>query len=243
MRSTPTSTLKNLWPGQGRLALVAVSLLLTGAVGCSPQTLVSPTAPAVPPPTEQVAEPTAAPPTLTPEPTVPAGWQTQASTEFQYALSYPPNIEVNENGQNSWTLGVKLANPSGVLPNFLYLSVIPAGFQSAGGEIYNYNTPEAELLLNVPVGESKPLHPDLNVEGFTYTRLPDTLLNGLTAKTYENTQPWEFPAGTKEMRYYVQTETYTYLLGGYITTTDANQPGAITKALLDEIVATFRVLP
>jgi hypothetical protein len=152
-------------------------------------------------------------------------------------------MEGTDSGDYSWTLGMKQANPDEGARNFVYVSVIPAGFQSSGGDIYNYNTAEADILLNMQVGESKSLREGLDIAaGFSYTRQPDTILDGQAAKVYESMQPWEFPQGTKEIRYYVQTEEYTYMLGGYVDTTGSNQPGAITEAVFDQIVATFRVM-
>jgi hypothetical protein len=223
------------------LSLFVFIVLL--AVACqSTQAAISPTAttqaPAVP-----LTTPTAVRSTVTIEASVPSGWETRTSPRFHYSINYPPGMEGTDNGDYSWTLGMKLANPDEGARNFIYLSVIPVGFQSSGGDIYNYNTAEADILLNMQVGESKSLHEGSDTAtGFSYTRQPDTILNGQTAKVYENTQPWEFPQGTKEIRYYVPTEAYTYLLGGYVDTTGSDQPGAITEALFGQIIATFRVM-
>src|SRR5205823_2581487 len=104
--------------------------------------------------------------------------------------SYPPDMEGSDNGQNTWTLNV--VGSVGIPPNFIYVSVIPKGFQSRGGEIYNYNTPDTETLLAMAVGRSQALHstPDL-AKWFTYTREPDTVVGGHAAATYVNGQPWE----------------------------------------------------
>ena len=101
-----------------------------------------------------------------------------------------------------------------------------------------------ETLLMMQVGESKPLHDNLNAaQGFTYTRLPDTTLSDQAAQTYENSQPWEFPAGTKEIRYYLQGNGCTYLIGGYMSSMDSSEPGAIHEQLFHEIIATFQTNP
>ena len=197
-------------------------------------------------PTLAAAAPTATPtivlPAVTAEASVPIGWETHTNPRLHYSISYPPGMEGTDSGDYSWTLGMKLANPDDGARNFIYLSAIPAGFQSSGGDIYNYNTAEADILLNMQVGESKSLREGLDIAArFSYTRLPDTILNGQTARMYESIQPWEFPQGTKEIRYYLQTEAYTYLLGGYLDTTGSNQPGAITEALFNQIIATFLV--
>jgi hypothetical protein len=94
------------------------------------------------------------------------------------------------------------------------------------------------------VGESRSLREDTNLApSFAYTRLPDTALGGQAAQTYENTQPWEFPQGTREIRYYLQGNNCTYLIGGYLVTVDSGQTGAIDQALFDQIIATFRLAP
>lgn len=77
---------------------------------------------------------------------------------------------------------------------------------------------------------------------FTYQRQPDTTIGGYAVQTYENVQPWEFPAGTKEIQYYVSLNGCTYQIGVYLDATQSNQPGAITEDLLRQIVATIRVM-
>ena len=111
-------------------------------------------------------------------------------------------------------------------------------------DVYNYDPAEADILQNMQVGESKSLREDLNVEsGFTYQRQPDTMISDHTAQTYENVQPWEFPGGTKEIRYYLSLNGCTYLIGGYLDTTRSNQPGAIMEDLYHQIVATVQLMP
>jgi hypothetical protein len=243
MSPSLTTIVKAMWPVQLRLALVMVGLLLVGATGCRQGRLATPTPSILPSSIQSPATPIAVLPTITAEAIVPAGWETYTNPRFHNSISYPPDMEGTDSGDYSWTLGMKLANPDEGARNFVYLSVIPAGFQSSGGDIYNYNTAEADILINMQVGESKSLREGLDTAaGFSYTRQPDTILDGQTAKVYESTQPWEFPQGTKEIRYYVQTEAYTYLLGGYLDTTGSDQPGAITEALFDQIIATFRVM-
>jgi hypothetical protein len=244
MRSKPTARARDLRPGQFSPALVIAGLLLAGAAGCAPGRQ----APSSPPDARRTTEPPSAPAVASLVPTlaapVPAGWETLTSPRFPYSLSFPTGMQGTENGDNSWTLGMKLDTPGDGARNFVYLSVIPAGFQTDGGDIYNYNTPDADMLLDMRVGESQSLHEgEDTMPGFTYTRMMNTMIGGQEAKTYENAQPWEFPEGTKEIRYFLQVDPYTYLIGGYIDTTGTNPPGAITQAAFDQIVATFRVLP
>jgi hypothetical protein len=178
-----------------------------------------------------------------PTPTLPAGWETFVNNgQCSYAISHPSAMDVASQGTYSWYLSVSTTEP-GLVPNFIYISVIPDDFQSSEpGAIYNYDPAETQTLLNLQVGASQALREDPNLESsFTYTRLPDATLGNLAAQAYENTQPWEFPPGTKEIRYYLQANGCTYLVGGYLATVGSGQPGAINEELFDQIMATFRV--
>jgi len=57
------------------------------------------------------------------------------------------------------------------------------------------------------------------------------------------TKLWEFPPGTKEIRYYLQADGCTYQTGGYFATVGSGEPRAISQELFDEIIATFQVNP
>jgi hypothetical protein len=206
------------------LRAVILSLLFGALIGCAPRGTQ---------PTPQV------------EATLPSGWETYTSQEqCGYAISYPADMDGTSQGIYSWNLSHTTTEPNGPVPNFIYVSVIPDNFQGGeDGSIYNYHPAEAQTLLNMQVGESTSLRgDDPNIEPwFTYIRLPDTTLNNQTSQTYENTQPWEFPLGTKEIRYYLQANGCTYLIGGYIATGGSGEPGAISQELFDQIIATFRV--
>ncbi len=197
-------------------------------------------------PAEQTPKPSPVVPAITstaaPEINVPSGWETHQDSQLHFSLSHPSEAEGAYNGEYSWLLNTQPANTDEAMHNFVYVSVIPKDFQGVDGEIYNYNTAATKILLSIPVGESKSVHANLN-EGFTYTRLPDTTINGQTAMAFENTQPWEFPAGTKEIRYYLQLEDFTILFGAYVDTSGSDQPGNLTEDLFNQIVATFQVLP
>jgi hypothetical protein len=159
-----------------------------------------------------------------------------------YAIDHPSDMEGTSQDTYSWLLNPTTADPTGAFPNFIYISVIPDDFQSSEpGVIYNYDPAGAQTLLSLQAGESRSLSEDPNlVSWFTYTRLPDATIGGQSAQAYENTQPWEFPAGTKEIRYYLKANGCTYLVGGYMSTVGSGQPGAIDQALFDQIIATFR---
>ena len=154
-------------------------------------------------------------------------------------------MDITGQGTYSWIVGFATTEPTGPVPNFIYISVIPADFPRSGSEpgaIYNYDPAETQTLLDLPVGENGSLREDPNLApSFTYTRLPDATLGNQAARAYENTQPWEFPPGTKEIRYYLQANGCIYLVGGYIATAGSGQMGAINEELFDQIMATFQV--
>src|SRR5918996_4236660 len=221
---------RDSWTSQLSLRLVLLSLLLAGVVGCAPRG------------TQPVALPT---PTLPVEVTLPSGWETYTNEgQCGYAISHPAGMEGTSQAMHSWTLTHIATEPSGPVPNFVYISVIPGDFQGGPGIIYNYDPAATERLLNMQVGESGSLYDDPNLANmapwFTYIRLPDMTLSNQTAQTYENTQPWEFPLGTKEIRYYLQANGCTYLIGGYMATVGSGEPGAISQELFEEIIATFQ---
>ncbi len=183
---------------------------------------------------------------------VPAGWASYTSTSQQcgYVISYPPEIQVTEQTPYSQTFGFQLADSDAGARNFIYVSVVTPEIQNTvkeglyEHEVYNYDPAATEILLNMQIGESKPVHESPSMEtGFTFERKLDTQISGHTAQTYENLNPWEFPSGTQEMRYLLTLDGCTYLIGGYMDTTESNQPGAITEELFNQIVATIQLNP
>lgn len=188
--------------------------------------------------------PPAAQPTVVPTPTLAPGWERFVSQgPCAYVIDHPSGIDVTAQGTYNSILSYTATEPSGPVPNFIYISVIPDDFQSdEPGAIYNYDPAETQTLLNMQVGESQSLREDPNVaDWFTYTRLADTSLGGQTAQTYENDQPWEFPPGTKEIRYYLKGNGCTYLIGGYLSTVGSGQTGAIDEELFNQVIAAFRL--
>ena len=203
-------------------SLMVLSVLLVGLAGCAPAS------------------------TPLPTPTLPPGWETYSHQgQCSYAISYPSDMDGTSQGTYGWTLNITATESSGPVPNFVYISVIPDGFQGGeDGSIYNYNPTDTQTLLNMQVGESRSLREDPTLANwFSYTRLPDRTLSNQSAQTYQNTQPWEFPLGTKEIRYYLKANRCTYLIGGYVATVGSGQPGAIDEELFDEIIATVHLAP
>jgi hypothetical protein len=240
--STRTQT-RDSWTVPFDVSLVILSLLFGGIAGCAPAAT-QPVEPTTAPPVveaTQPIDPTTTPPMV--ETMQPSGWETYTSPgPCGYAISHPADMEGASETTNSWSLSVAATEPVGLISNFIYVSVIPADFQGGPGEIYNYDPAATQILLDLQVGESKSVHPVPDMAPWsTYTRLADTTLGNQAAQAYENLQPWEFPAGTKEIRYYLQANGCTYLVGGYIATVDSAEPRAIGQELFDEIMATFQV--
>lgn len=206
---------------QALASLVMLSILLAGLVGCTPASTQPP---------------------LRPTPTVPPGWETAAASADQgqcgFVIDHPSAMDFASQGEHSWIL----RSTATEIPNFIYISIIPDDLRSEGTGIYNYDPGETQTLLNMQIGDSLSLRDDPTLESwFTYTRLPDTMLGDQAARAYENTQPWEFPLGAEEIRYYVQVNNCTYLIGAYIATVGSGQPGAIDEDSFDEIMASFRL--
>jgi hypothetical protein len=183
---------------------------------------------------------------------VPATWVTYNSTNQQcgYAISYPPEIQVTEQTPYSQTFSFKLTDSDAGIPNFVYMSVVTPEIQKMvkdgiyNHDVYNYDPAAIEILVNMQPGESKSVHPVPDMEtGFTFERKLDTQISGYIAQTYENIHPWEFPSGTKEIRYYLPSDECVYLIGGYVNTIQSNQAGVIIEDLFYQIIATVQVMP
>jgi hypothetical protein len=212
--------------------------------GCSQVPSVS-----VPDAADGEASPEPAAPTEGAPAAVPAGWATHTGQQCEYAISYPSEMQVTDQNMYSPLINFQVANPDSGARNFIYLSVVTPEMQekvAAGdylADVYNYDPAATDTLLSLQVGESRSAHPAPAMEsGFTYQRLPDTTLGGVTVTAYENAQPWEFPPGTKEIRYHVSLNGCTYLIGGYMDTTGSDQPGAITEDLFHQIMATVQLM-
>jgi len=237
--------------GQIWVLMIIAVLLAAVSVGCTAVTSDS-----SPPPTPVVSEqlvasatplPTATaeapPPTEAAEAPVPAGWTAFTNQQCAYSISYPEDMQITDQGASNQLLAFRQDGPGAGPTNFIYVSVIDQSSPPAGGGvIYNYDPGETETLLNMGVGESKALRDIADIAPyFTYERKPDTPIGGQVAQTYENAQPWEFPAGTKEIRYYVSSNDCIYLIGGYLDATSSGQAGAIGEDLFNEIMATVQI--
>ena len=240
--NTKTQT-RNLW-ARRLITTTVISLLLAVCVSCSPLTTQQPEQD-TPNTTEPQLVPTTPLPTATSEALIAAGWTTYISQGCGYRISHPVEMQVTPNGPHSRIISFKQPDPDQGARNFIYISVVSPDLQLTSDEgIYNYDPAVTEILLNMQVGESKSIHNDPNTASwFTYQRQPDAQISGHTAQTYENVQPWEFPDGTKEIRYYSSLSDCTYLIGGFMDTSGTNQPGTIPEELFKQIVATIQLTP
>lgn len=138
---------------------------------------------------------------------------------FGYSL-YIPEGFVPEKQSDYSTLFYPSEQPQGPGPaNFIYVSVVSPEMRETEGEVYNYSPRHYDKMkeisntgasVNLAEGDA----PDLS-EWYTYTLASVEDINGLQFKNYENTKPWEFPAGTTENRFIHDTGTYIYIVGYY----------------------------
>lgn len=179
-----------------------------------------------------------------------AGWMTHTSQQCEYEIRHPAEMQVQSQTPYSDLLLFNLPNPDEGARNFIYVSVIAPEIKRMAEQgvynhdVYNYDPVAIETLLSMQVGESKSVHVSLDLaSGFTYHRQPDTMISGYAAQAYENLRPWEFPEGTKEVRYYLSLDRCTYLIGGYMDIAGLTQAGVITEELFEQIVATIQLIP
>jgi hypothetical protein len=256
----PMNRVRERRTGQFSAFVIIAVLLLAVSVSCTavtsdsspqPTPIVSEqlVAPATPLPTATAEAPAPTETAPLPAPTeaavapMPAGWTTFTNQTCTYTISYPAEMQVSGQGSSSQTVAFDLDAPGQGQPNFIYVSVIDQSSPAADGEvIYNYDPAETETLLNMGVGESKAIRDIADVAPwFTYERKADTPVGGQVAQTYENAKPWEFPSGTEEIRYYVSANDCTYLIGGYLDSTNSGQAGAINEELFNQIMATVQI--
>jgi hypothetical protein len=225
-----------------------ISLILSMLIAISACTPTSPTNGQPIPVTESeptvIVEPEASAtipaPTVVSEATIP-------TAQCDFFISLPPGMYLTNDDPHSEIYAVFLENSQDAAMNFVYVSVISPEIQNrvtAGmyqNEVYNYDPKATETLLAMEVGETISVS-DFDT-GFTYQRNPDTQISGYTAQAYQNDQPWEFPLGTKEIRYYISAGACIYEIGGYVDTTQSDQPWAITEELFNQIVAAIELMP
>jgi hypothetical protein len=172
------------------------------------------------------------------------GWQTFTNTRWSYSISAPQDMQLHEPSRYGWTLSYPPATQGQESPNMIYILVAPENYPPEGDMIYSFGPPQAGMLLSLPVGGSISLNGRLEMaDGLVYTRQPDVMLAGHSAAAFENQQPWKYPEGTKEIRYLLQANDTLYVVGGFINDSGAEQPGAISESLFNQIISTFQLVP
>ena len=164
------------------------------------------------------------------------------SSALNYTISYPENFVVEPSGDYSNLILKPLQEPSFGPANFIYVSVVPPDQSTNEGEIYNYNQVQFKKLAELEIGGSVSLadtdQPKLN-EWFTYTRVNDSVIDGHPAKRFENNKPWEFPAGTTEVRFVFESGGKIYLMGYYYGGEGMLEPLDPLEA--NKIITTFQL--
>lgn len=137
------------------------------------------------------------------------------SDDYGYQVRYPKSLTVEPIEKNS----ILILDPSSqdVIgnTNFVYISYIPTLTGIEPGEIYNFNEKQFRMLIDTKTADSVDLSGGDQAEWFTYNRLTDKTISGISAMHFINESPWEFPEGTVEERYILETDNGYYLIGEY----------------------------
>lgn len=221
------------------LTFLALAVLFLAA--CQPAAVDSTSPPDEPEATatqEMEAEPEI--PAATPTgPQIPQGWQTLNDPSQGYSLAYPPEWELCQETKYSRAYCEIQEEPEGMgPPPRLYVSVVPQDFTNPDFEAYNFYPIETiKEFMALAVGESMLKEPNaMAPEYFTYTRLPDQMVAGLTALVIENSKVWEFPSGTKDRVVFILTEDSSIMLGMYYETPEQ-------LAMFEQVLDSFQIVP
>jgi hypothetical protein len=220
------------------------------AVDPAAQPLEASTEEPAPPPTESVAA-TQTPAPVEPggEPSgeggspqaggqLPQGWQ-EITFSQGYSLAYPPEWAQCQVTRYSLSFCQVQEDPAWNGPPLrLYVSVFPRDHANADFEVYNFITAESiREFIALPVGGSRLREPNVMApDYFTYTRLPDRMVAGLSTAMIENSRVWEAPPGTKERVVFIVTEDTTYILGLYYEAPEQ-------LAMFEQVLDSFRISP
>ncbi len=168
----------------------------------------------------------------------PESWLEYRGKMGDYSIRYPAELKLTEDGEQAVRLIFPEYKPRMGDTNFAYVSVVPKEKSESIGEYYNYNNTQIAKLMRVAVGEIVNISElDGQKEWFSYKRLPDISLGENVARGFENKRPWEFPAGTTELYYIVETDNFTYVIGGY-----SQDVAGLQLSELEMIIASFRII-
>lgn len=120
---------------------------------------------------------------------------------------------------------------------FVYVTVMRVNKEEELRDGYNYSPDTYEKLQKMNVGDVTAINDaEGQEEWYTYQRLKDRRLADMTAKVFVNEKPWEFPSGTTEYRFLMQSSNRIIIVGGYVG--DLGDPDLDYKKF-DSILATL----
>ncbi len=146
-------------------------------------------------------------PTATPTPDPTASWSTYTNDKYGYSVKYPSALTTHEDNTYYHYVDFKTPSNEPVLPTFL-TAVISDTFNAKDIAVYNYMSSDfINLFSTMQNGQST------TSGGATFTKLPDTIVNGQSALTIE------VATGTyKQHRVYVKSNGNIYMISNSYTT-------------------------
>lgn len=169
---------------------------------------------------------------------IPDSWLEYRGKVGNYSIRYPVSLKLTEDGEQTIRLTSPEDQPKMSDTNFAYVSVVPKEKLKSVGETYNYSNMQVAKLMSIGVGETINLTDlDGQKEWFEYKRLPDISLGQYVGRGFENQKPWEFPGGTIELYYIVETDDFTYVIGGY-----TQDKSGLQRSELEMLISSFRVI-
>jgi hypothetical protein len=170
---------------------------------------------------------------------VPEGWLALEDTTQGYTLAYPPQWEVCQVTRYSLAFCEIQQVPVEMgPPPRLYVALYPQDSTNANFEIYNFISRDSiQEFMVLPIGGSKLKEAGAILpEYYTYTRLPDRMVAGLTGLVIENSRVWEAPPEMKDRVVLLVNEGNTVMLGAYYETPEQ-------LALFEQVLDTFVLIP
>jgi hypothetical protein len=179
---------------------------------------------------KQIKTVAAVTPSTSPIVTAPADWQVFANADHTYSIPFPAEYTVSCGNKYSCTFSKSADNPSTV-----YISTIPADMKDSKGQIEYFDADEIKILSTIKINETKITRKNTENPGldqyYSFKRLPDEIVSGKKALVFENSKPWEKPAGTIEKRYIVTNNNTIFIFGGYLI------PDSVTLTQLRQMLS------
>lgn len=149
--------------------------------------------------------------------TVPADWKVYTNQKYNYSVKYPSTLDATEETPYSALFNVIQTKPGPTgFPTF-YVSVIPDGSTNKDSTIYNFVYQEdRDKFVSLQVGDSVNTRKGgVYSEFWTYKRLIDTTVDGLSGLVIENNKVWDGGNGLVDRRVFIRKNGLTYMLGTY----------------------------